>query len=252
MKKQELQKAREYKVVKANELVQKSRFELSLTEQKTIAYICSKIKPCKDNNYVLDYEFSIREYCKICGIDYNNGKNYANVKETLKKLSDRSMWVEFGDSEVLCRWLAKVKTNKRSGIAQIRIDEDLAPYLFNLQERFTEYELFNILGMKSAFSHRFYELLKSYEFQKTIHFDLEKLKEILGVENVKSYTNFKDFRKYVIEVALKEINELTDITVTYEVEKTRQKVTGIILTVTRKEPFDRLMAQVATEAILKE
>ncbi len=40
-----LDKQRYYHVVKGNELVQKSRYELSLPEQKTIAYICSMIKP---------------------------------------------------------------------------------------------------------------------------------------------------------------------------------------------------------------
>lgn len=251
MTKQELEKARSYKVVKANELIQKTRFELSLTEQKSIAYICSMIKPGQKDEYILDYEFSIREYCKICGIDYNNGKNYANVKETLKKLSDRSMWVEFGDTEVLCRWLAKVKTNKKSGIAQIRIDEDLAPYLFNLQQRFTEYELYNILGMKSAFSHRLYEILKSYEFQKTIVLELDKLKEMLGVENVKSYDRFPDFRRFALEIALNEINELTDINVSYDTEKTGRKVTKIIFKIKRKDPFDRLVAQYTVDEKLK-
>ena len=90
---------REYLVVKANELVQKNRFELSLTEQKTVAFICSMIKPVKNSKepYQLDYEFNIREYCKICGFNYDSGQNYADVKATLKKLRDRSMWLTLPD-----------------------------------------------------------------------------------------------------------------------------------------------------------
>lgn len=86
--------------------------------------------------YQLEYEFDIRKYCQICNIDYNNGKNYADIKSILKGLSDKSMWVTFDekpDEEVLCRWLAKVRTNKRSGIAHIKLDEDLVPYLFDLK-----------------------------------------------------------------------------------------------------------------------
>ena len=41
----EILKKREYLVVKGNELIQQNRFELSLTEQKTVAFICSMIKP---------------------------------------------------------------------------------------------------------------------------------------------------------------------------------------------------------------
>ena len=64
---------RQYLTIKSNDLIQKNRFELSLPEQKTIAYICSMIKPIdlKDSiqgiPYQLEYEFNIREYCKICG-----------------------------------------------------------------------------------------------------------------------------------------------------------------------------------------
>ena len=86
---------KEYLVVKGNELIQKSRFELSLQEQKTIAYICSMIKPIDTLDRInrvpfqLEYEFSIRDYCKVCGIDYNNGKNYTDIKNTLKQLRDQ-------------------------------------------------------------------------------------------------------------------------------------------------------------------
>ncbi|MBT9937837.1 replication initiation protein, partial [Anaerostipes hadrus] len=158
-----IEKKKGYMVVKGNELIQKNRFELSLTEQKTVAYICSMIQPMQksESGFQLEYEFNIREYCKICDIAYDSGKNYTFVKDTLKKLSDRSMWLTFGDEEVLCRWLAKVKTNKRSGIAHIKLDEDLAPYLFDLKQQFTQYQLYNVLGMKSAFSVRIYELMKS-------------------------------------------------------------------------------------------
>ena len=60
---------KEYFVVKGNELIQKSRFELSLQEQKTIAYICSMIKPINTLDRIngvpfqLEYEFNIRDYC---------------------------------------------------------------------------------------------------------------------------------------------------------------------------------------------
>ena len=255
-KKIEILKKREYIVVKANELVQKSRFELSLSEQKTIAFVCSMIKPIpasdKANNipYQLEYEFNIQDYCKICGIDYDNGKNYADIKATLKKLSDRSMWLETETGEVLCRWLSKVWTNKRSGIVKIRIDEDLAPYLFDLGQRFTQYLLYNILAMKSAFSIRLYEILKSYAFQKSKIFDLDELKRLLMVENVKSYSRFPDFRRYVLEKAQEEINRLTDIEFTYECIKERRKVVKIKFLIKEKEIVEKCLSSHTVNELL--
>lgn len=242
---------REYLVVKGNELIQQNRFELSLTEQKTVAYICSLIKPigaidrAKGVPFQLEYDFNIRDYCKVCGMDYDNGNNYANVKETLKKLSDRSMWLSFPEKpeeEVLCRWLSKVRTNKKSGIAHVRIDEDLAPYLFDLGQKFTQYQLYNILAMKSAFSVRIYELMKSYAFQKNKIFRLDELKRLLGVENVKSYNRFPDFRRKVLEKAQEEINELTDINIIFEPITKGKKVVDIMFRIVPKSPMERMIA----------
>lgn len=218
-KKYELSKIRGYRVVKANEIIQKSRFNLSVLEQKTIAYIISMIKP-KDNpleENVLEYIFDIQEYCKVCGIDYDSGRNYENIKTALKKLRDKSMWItEYDGSETTVSWISKVNTNKRSGKAKIKLDEDMIPYLFDLQSRFTQYELHNTLLMQSQYGLRLYEIFKSYAFAKKKVFETSELKRLLMVENIKSYENFKEFRKYVLEISLREINEHTDIEVSYE------------------------------------
>ena len=240
---------RQYLTIKSNDLIQKNRFELSLPEQKTIAYICSMIKPIdlKDSvqgiPYQLEYEFNIREYCKICGIDYDNGKNYLDIKFTLKRLSDRSMWLETETGEVLCRWLSKVWISKRSGIVKIRIDEDLAPYLFNLKEKFTQYQLYNILAMKSAFSVRIYELIKSYAYQKNKIFEINELKHLLMVDNVKSYERYPDFRRFVLEPAQKEINKLTDLNISYEPITKGRKVVKIKFVIQYKDIMERLAAE---------
>lgn len=244
----EIEKKREYLVVKGNELIQKNRFELSLVEQKTVAFICSLIKPigagdkAKGVPYQLEYEFNIMDYCKVCGIDYGSGKNYADIKAVLKHLADRSMWLDEGDGEVLVRWLSKVHTNKKSGIANIRLDEDLVPYLFELGQRFTQYQLYNILAMKSAFSVRLYELMKSYAFQKDKTFEIGELKKLLGVENIESYKDFSLFRIKVLEKAQEEINELTDLNIDFEPIKKGRKVVKIRFIIHPKKPLERWLA----------
>lgn len=248
---QEIAVKREYWVVKGNELIQQNRFELSLPEQKTVAFICSMIKPidakdrAKGVPFQLEYDFNIRDYCKVCGIDYDAGKNYADVKATLKKLSDRSMWVTFEenpDEEVLCRWLSKVRTNKKSGIAHVELDRDMVPYLFDLGQKFTQYQLYNILAMKSSFSVRIYELMKSYAFQKSKTFEVDELKRLLMVEDVKSYSNFNLFKTYVLDKAQTEINELTDLNIHFETILKGRKVVKVKFKIECKNAIERLIS----------
>lgn len=240
-----ISKKREYLVVKGNDLIQKNRFDLSLQEQKTIAFICSMIKPNTSVNavdgvsYQLEYEFNIRDYCKVCGMDYDNGKNYADIKNVLKHLRDRSMWLTLEDgSETTVAWLSKVTTNKKSGIAKICLDADLAPYLFNLGQCFTQYQLYNILAMRSAFSVRIYELMKSYAFQSSKTFDLDELKRLLSVDTIKSYSRFPDFRRKVLERAQDEINKMTDLKIYFEPITRGKKVVKIRFKIIRKKSID--------------
>ena len=82
---------RSYKVVKANEIVQKARYDLNITELKAFAYILSKVKPGDKEGQ--EYTFNVKEYCQVCGIDWKNGGNYAYIKTTLKGLRDKSFWL---------------------------------------------------------------------------------------------------------------------------------------------------------------
>lgn len=208
--------SREMIVSKANYLVRHGRYRLSIPEQKTLAYIVSLIPPLKNgtDQQPLEYKFNIREYCKICGFSYDSGKNYEDIKATLQKLSDRSFWLPIGEEEVLCRWLSKARTNKRSGIATVRLDEDLLPFFIDLQKDFTAYPLLDVLPMTSKYSLRLYELLKSYASLKSWTFDADELQNLLESEYK---GNYADFNRFVLKIAIREINEHTALNVRYEI-----------------------------------
>lgn len=213
--KRKMAELRNYKVVKSNDLIQKSRFNLSLQEQKIILYLISKIKP--EDMELKEHIFEIRDFCKVCGIEVDSGKNYKDIKQALKSLRDKSIWITLEDgSETTLAWIDKITMVKNSGSIRIKIDDMMKPYLLQLQQHFTSYELLYTLAMKSQYSTRLYEILKSYEYKRNIIFDINDLKRTLSAEN---YTRFPDFKRYVLDIALREINEFSDLTITYEIIK---------------------------------
>ena len=233
---------RSYQVVKANEIIQKARYDLNITELKTLAYIFSKIKPT--DTKLEEYTFSIKEYCQVSGIDYKNGGNYKYIKNTLKGLRDKSFWVlDEKGNEVLIGWLQKVRINKGSGKIVVKLDDDLQRYVIGLFSNYTQYELLSTLPMKSSYSFRIYELLKSYAFQKQHTFNTEDLKKQLAAT---TYINFKDFRRYVLEVATKEINLYTDIEVSWEPIYKGRKVIQVKFIIKQRDSWGRFMT--ATKA----
>jgi plasmid replication initiation protein len=229
----ELFRIRDYKVVKSNDLIQKSRFQLTPQEQKIVLYLISKIKP---NDVTLkEYAFGVGEFCKVCGLN-TSGANYKYIKHTIKELSDKSIWIKLENgTETLMRWINKAWINQKSGMIRLRLDDDMKPYLLQLKDRFTQYELFYTLAMKSQYSIRLYEILKSYSNQNKKKFDIEELKKMLFAEN---YTRFPDFKRKVIDISMREINEFSDMNVTYETVKDGRRYATIIFYTSPKKGLD--------------
>ncbi len=224
---------REYAIVKDNRLIQDSKFtvkknagnSLTLSEQKLMAYLISRLSPT-DKHFDFQ-EMSIQEFCMICGIDATKGANYSQIKQTISKLARRLVWLEAqnGD-EYMARWIADAIIKKRCGTVSIKLDEKLKPFLLQLHSNYTQYPLHNILRMKSKYGIMLYELLKSYYFSRpVIEFSIEDLKIRLDAQEYKNFTNFK---KRVLEPALKDINTYSELYVTAEYEKTGRTYTTAI------------------------
>jgi Protein involved in initiation of plasmid replication len=220
---------REYSVVKSNELIRNTRYDLSVIEQKIVLRLIQMIKP--GDTELREYEFSINDFCDLCGIERNNGANYLYIKSAMKKLRDKSFWMKINGADVLCSWVSKVKVNYRSGTILIRLDNDLKPFLLQLKKNFTEYALFYILAMKSKYSIRMYELLKSYRYMGGFTITPDELRNKMCVVG---YSRFYDLRTKVIENSLNEINLYGDIKVSYDYKKSGNSVESITFSVKQK------------------
>ena len=230
-------------VVKANDLIQKSRFSLSVQQQKIVLYLISQISQF-DTEFKL-YEFSISDFCKVCGIDYESGKNYQDIKTAIKEIADKSVWIKLDeDEETLLRWIEKPYVNKKSGTIKIRLDEDMKPFLLQLKENFTQYELLWTLHFRSKYTIRLYELIKSIHFRElesyTREYRLDELRRMLDAE---TYTTYQTFKTRVLIPAVNEINNYSDKNLTYELIKRGRSAYSIRFSIGTKEPMERIKLQ---------
>ncbi len=231
---------KDQKVIKSNDLIQRSRFDLSLQEQKIILYLISQITPY-DEEFQL-YEFSIADFCKICGIDHTSGGNYADLKRAVKEISDKSIWISIDeDQETLLRWIEKPYLNKRSGTIKIRLDEDMKPYLLQLKQNFTSYELIFTLRFRSKYSTRLFELISSIHY-KTLEsysreYTVEELRRLMGAENYKTWQSFKE---RALIPAINEINQFSNKNLDYKVIKRGRSVIAVELLISSKDSIEAL------------
>ena len=121
----------------------------------------------------------------------------------------------------------------------LKFDSNLKPYMLGLKEFYTSYRLDNILSLKSKYSIRLYEILKSNLYKKNVTVELEELKKMLSI-NEKSYAVYQNVKNKVIIKAQKELADKTDISFDFDEIKTGRKVTSIKFHITSNKALDEI------------
>lgn len=206
-------------IVKSNQLIE-ARYDLNLNEQKIILYAISQIN--RDNKSFNSIELNITEFTDLLD---TKGKRYEEIRNIVRDLRKKEIIINTEDKEYITGWLSSITFSKNTGKIKIRFDDDLIPYLLQLKNRFTRYQLRNILYLKSKYSIRMYELLKQYESIGKRNFSLKELKKILFIDD--QYIRIYDFERFVLIPAKDEINKYTDIKIDYEKQKRGRKIVGI-------------------------
>lgn len=241
-----LEEERNQLVVKHNALIQKTRYSLNTQQQKIILYLISKIKP--DDDDLQEYDYDLKDFCRVCGIE-THGQNYQNIKESILQLHNKAFWIETEEKDMLVSWIIKATIYKNDTRLRIRLDDDLKPFLLHLREQFTAYELQNILVMRSKYSIRLYEYLKSYCSLGVITISVNELKEILDCVN--EYNRWCDFKRRVLDTALQEINGYTDLQITTEFARQNKSIAKVIFTIAKKDSHTATITRIENTARLK-
>ena len=165
-------------VVKHNDLIE-AKYDLNLNELKIILYAVSKLDREKEKFNLLT--LNIREFFNLLG---TTQERYSEIREIIKELRKKEIIVKKDGNELIVGWLSSIEYLGDQGEIELEFSEKLMPYLLQLKERFTRYELKNILYFKNKYSIRIYELLKQYEKIGKREINIKELRGYLGIKEV--------------------------------------------------------------------
>ena len=185
-------------------------------------------------------------YAEAFNTTRQNG--YIRMKEAEDTLFNRRF--SFVDSEgklVKSRWIQRVRYLDDEGAIELAFTMDVVKAITRLdgaEEFFTQYLLTQTANLNSVYSVRLYELLVQWKAAvKTPTFDLVTFRQQLGLAD-NEYKLMGNFKMRVLDVAVNEINEKTDLTVSYTQEKRGRTITGFKFTVrTKDKPKDVITHQ---------
>ena len=135
------------------------------------------------------------------------------LSKAVNKLWDRSIIVRDPSQEKEFRWIdSRVKYFKGEARATISFSPAVKKYLSEFSGVFAKIALENVSGLQSAYSLRLYEMCMQFIKAGNRLITIEEFRFMMATKD--KYKDFRDMKKRVIEPAVAEINEKTNLDIT--------------------------------------
>jgi plasmid replication initiation protein len=226
-------------IVKSNHVIEAS-YRLSLNEQRLILLCIQQIKRGQAITPTTGFNILAKDLIDAFGVSSKNA--YSDLKEVADVLFNRFLTIYKPDPEepklesTRTRWITAIDYIPTEGRLKLYFAPKVIPYISLLESGFTRYNLEYIAPMTSVYGVRFYELFKCWlmgDKSKVKSISLDELKGLLDVKA--QYPSIKDFKLKVLDRGLEDVNQHTDLLVSYENTRTGRKITGLDFTIHVKQ-----------------
>lgn len=226
-------------VVKDNALINAS-YNLELTEQRLIMLAIINARE-SGQGITADSKLEIHasDYAKLFNVSID--ASYKALREAVNNLFNRqfSYTAEYkrtGKTGIVrSRWVSRIFYVDDLALLEITFAPDVVPLITRLEEHFTSYQAKQVAHLTSKYATRLYELLIAWrEVGKVPQIEISDFRNRLGLLE-SEYNAMSDFKKRVLEPSIKQINEHTDITVTYEQHKKGRLISGFSFRLKQKQ-----------------
>ena len=238
-------------IVKDNALINAS-YNLDLVEQRIILLAIIEARESgKGINANEPLTIKAASYEAHFGVQKN--ASYQALQAACESLFNRQFsYVEErpnGVAVIRSRWVSQIAYIESAASVELILAAAVVPLVTRLEKHFTSYELEQVKDLSTAYSVRLYEILIAWRSTgKTPVISLTEFRQKLGVLP-EEYPRMFDFKKYVLDSALKQINAHTDIQVTYEQHKTGRSITGLSFTFKAKKTAQKTLSKNLWEAV---
>ena len=230
-------------VVKDNLLINAS-YNLEVTEQRLILLAIINARQT-GNGITADSKLEIHASDYASRFDVTNDGAYRALKNAVLNLFDRQFSFKEEDKNgkngtVKSRWVSRIKYIDDSATLEITFAPDVVPLITRLEQHFTSYQIKQVAQLTGKYAIRLYELLIAWrEVGKVPQINLAEFRNRIGVED-DEYMRMSDFKIRVLEPSIKQINEHTDINVTYEQHKKGRSITGFSFRFKQKQEAKKI------------
>lgn len=207
----------------------------TVQELRTVLWMISEIHK-EDYFNPKKYEhkaigISAKQYADLMGISVKNV--YRDAEKIADTLGSKRFTIQTEDGWINLGWISSMQYKHTEGMINVLVDPNLLPYIIDLK-KYTSFRLENVLNLNSSHAIKIYQLLVHCLWQGEKTIALDDLRSVLGISNSKSYLAYKGVKQRVLEISKREINEKTDLNISYSEIKKGRKVEAIKFKITQK------------------
>lgn len=188
--------------------------DMNLQAFRMVMFYLAKINP--ERPEFTEVRVPLESYAEMLGVELNENAIDASTDllmgYTLKtgEKIDGGYKVKNAKYNIfsVCRLLERISDGKR--ILEFKCSEDIKPLIFELQEKFTKFNVWNVLNLSNFQDIRMYMLLSQYKVAGSKTFTIEELKDKLKIEQT-AYPKYKEFARTVLRKCQTALKERTDI-----------------------------------------
>lgn len=176
-------------------------------------------------------EVVVSDFQKIPGVEEKSA--YSQMREASKKLMKRSfMYDDKNGVETEVQWI--IRSKYYSGCVTMFFTDEVIQLLkvFDSLNPYTKYLKEDVLSLRRMYSIDLYHLAKKYQGMGGFTMSLDEYRQELGTP--KSYKRINNLKDNAVDAPIKEINEKTDINISYENVKRSKEVVALKFTVKAK------------------
>lgn len=221
-------------VIRQHNVITSARYDYTACQMDIFFYLLSQLGRHDEPNH--EYLLHIKDIEQLTGRQWN----YQQLREATADMGSRLFEIDSDQSYQQLWMFQRVEYLKGKGCLQIQLAEPIRPFLFNLKENFTSYELHSALKLSSKYAKRIYQFVSQWKDKdSTPIIQLDSFKEMLSLKDPKGkqaelFQNISQLKARVLDVAIRQINEHTDLRVDYHLSKTGKAYDSVRFSIARQ------------------
>jgi len=214
--------------IRQHNAITTARYEYSELQLDLFFYLLSMLKRDKTDGV---YEIVVKDLSAMTGKEYK----YGYLRKATEEMGSRMFEVSTAKNLKQLWMFQRVEYMIGEGRIEIEFANPIKPYLFDLKDNFTSFQLYAALRLGSKYAKRIYALCSQWRDKgQTQTFSLDEFKRMLALVDDKGNEQFErlsDFKRFVLDSSVKQINQHTDLEIGYTLQKRGRSFQNITFTV---------------------